>query len=198
MTITTEYQDELQKRHAASTTWGASTKKYGASDFLSQIISRKYVHSVLDWGAGKQEMRRFLQEHAPHIEYTAYDPGMPDISEPPKKGTKFDMVISCDVMEHIEPDKLDDTLRQMWGYAKYVLYNNIACSPSRTVFTSGPYEGQDLHLIQEPTEWWTQRHIDAINDPKMSIMEIRKIQRRHKTTPNGYRERCHLIIERGG
>ena len=194
--ITDAYAAELKARHASSPTWGASTKKYGAGDFLAQITGRAYVQSVLDFGAGKQEMRKFLEEHAPHIDYTAYDPGIPGIDNVPKG--QFDMVISCDVLEHVEPHLIDDTLRQMWSHVKYVMYNNIACSPARHDFTEGPYKGQDLHLIQEPTDWWYDKHIDAINDPKLSIQEVRMIQRRHKSTPDGWRERAHIICERLG
>lgn len=192
--ISDDYQEQLLKRHASSPTWGSSTKKYGAGDFLGQILGRKYVQTVLDFGAGKQEMKHFLQEHAPHIEYTAYDPGIPEISQVPTG--KFDMVISCDVCEHFEPHLVDETLKQMWDLTKYVMYNNIACSVCRHTFDEGPYKGQDLHLVVEPTDWWVQKHID-IGDPKMSIQEIRTIKRRHKST-DGYRERCHIIAERLG
>ena len=194
--ITDAYKAELQKRHAASPTWGASTKKYGAGDFLTQITGRKYIRSVLDFGCGKMEMKAFLQEHAPYIEYTGFDPGIPGHDVMPKG--QFDFVISCDVLEHVETHLIDDTLRQMWGLTKYVLYNNIACSSARHNFETGPYAGQDLHLIQEPTDWWYDKHVEAIADPKLSIQEVRMIKRRHKSTPNGWRERAHIICERLG
>ena len=196
-TISGSYKEALQTKHSTDPNWGASRRQWGAPDYVEQIKKRGYVNTILDWGAGKGQMRKLLKKEAPHIVYTPYDPGMPEYDVLPDG--PFDMVISTDVMEHIEPDLIEETLRQMWNRTKYVLIQNIACSKAGSNFLYGPYEGQNVHLIIEDTDWWVETHKRAIQDPKMSIMSITKSLRRHNSVANsGYKERCQIIIERVG
>lgn len=196
-TISDSYKEALQKKHSTDPKWGASRRQWGAPDYIREIQRRGYVQTLLDFGAGKQQMRKLLKKECPHIEYFAYDPGIPGIDTLPDR--MFDMVISTDVMEHIEPNLIEETIRQIWDRTNYVMIQNIACSKAGSDFLYGPYKGQNVHLIIEDTDWWVKTHERAIDDPKMSVMSITKSLRRHNSVANhGYKERCQIIIERVG
>jgi len=192
-TISSSYKGALLEKHAKDERWGGSAKYASSNNILIDVLRRPYVQTLLDFGAGKQGFKKMLKKHCPHVEYFAYDPGIPEISELPDR--QFDMVVSNDVMEHIEPDKVEAVIKAMWERTKYALINNIACSLAGSEFEGGAYDGQNLHLIVEDTDWWVALHEKAIKDPKMSIMSITKHFRRNST---GFKERCSLIIERGG
>ena len=186
--ITPEYAGEMQRQHMANKNWGGSTNKYGSGDIFG-LASRPYITTVLDYGCGKGELSNYLAEHPCGVTVTEYDPGIPGKDTPPKG--RFDLVITCDVLEHVEREYTEQTLQALWDHTQYVMYNNIACAPDLHTFAQGPYKGQDRHLVQRPGEWWRQK-FDDIADPKMSLMEYRQIERRHKT---GLRERCVMIHE---
>jgi hypothetical protein len=191
--ITKEYAAQLAIEHQSNKNWGGSTNKYGSGDILGLITTRPYVRSVLDYGCGKGELAKYLKPHVPDIPVTEYDPGIPGKDTPPT-GT-FDLVVTCDVLEHVEPEFIDATIDRLFGLCRFVMYNNIACAPDLHPFTGGPYLGKDRHLIQEPPLAWKERFERVITDPKISLMEYRSIERRHKT---GLRGRCVMIHERLG
>jgi hypothetical protein len=191
--ITPEYAEQLKREHANSKNWGGSTNKYGSGDILGLITSRPYIRSVLDYGCGKGELSRYLAQHVPGIPVTEYDPGIPGKDIPPEG--RFGLVVTCDVIEHVEPEFIDRTLVKLAEYTQSVMYNNIACSPDLHIFDAGPYEGQDRHISQSLPDVWLERFKTVITDPKISLMEYRSIRRRHKT---GMRSRCVLIHERIG
>ncbi len=191
--ITNEYAETLKQTHEGNPKWGGSTEKYGSGDILGLITSRPYMRTVLDYGCGKGVLKGYLAAHAPDVKVTEYDPGIRGKDTPP--AGRYDLVITCDVLEHVEPDLIDENIAHLWSMTKVVMYNNIACSSARHNFTDGPYAGRDLHLIQEDPDLWRERFARVLTDPKCSLMEYRDIQRRHNT---GWRKRCVMIHERVG
>jgi hypothetical protein len=191
--ITDAYAEQLKKEHAANKNWGGSTNKYGSGDIIGLITTRPYIRSVLDYGCGKGELGNYLRANNVDVTLTEYDPGIPGKDKPPTG--RHDLVITCDVLEHVEPEFIGDTLRRLAELTQYVMYNNIACSPDRHVFEDGPYLGEDRHLFQQTGATWRDLFNNEIQDPKISLMEYRSIQRRHKS---GWRERCVMIHERIG
>ena len=191
--ITPEYKEALQQVHASNPNWGNSTEKYGSGDITGILAKYSYIHTVLDYGCGKGVLKNYLAAQVPRVVVTEYDPGIPGKDRLPEG--RFDLVITCDVLEHTEPHLVDDIIILLAKYTKVVMYNNIACSDARHNFSSGPYKGQDLHLIQENPDQWRDRFVNVLKDPKMSLMEYRDVQRRHNT---GWRKRCVLIHERVG
>ena len=191
--VTPEYEAVLKTTHEGNPKWGSSTEKYGTGDIIGIVHKYPYIQTVLDYGCGKGALAEYLAAKAPEIEVTSYDPGIRGKDVLPKG--KFDLVITCDVLEHVEPHLIDENIAYLWSMTKVVMYNNIACSSARHNFTDGPYAGEDLHLIQEAPGLWRERFDRVLTDPKCSLMEYRDIQRRHNT---GWRKRCVMIHERVG
>ena len=201
-TISPDYADTLQAEHKRNEKWGSSVTKYAGIDLLGFINTRPYITNVLDYGCGKGMMEAFLKEKAPHIRYYSYDPGVPGKEVMPECETdhdnRFDFVITCDVMEHIEGPAIGNVCRELFEKTKYVMYNNISCKHTKHYFKEGPFEGQDLHLSVHEPQWWREKFESEISDPKLSLMEFRMVERRHNSSVTGFNGRCTLIHERGG
>ena len=150
-----EYEEHLRKEHNGSK-WGSTGARYSGARILDLLRERPQIESVLDFGAGKQTLGRFIKERlGREIRWVDYDPGIPDIADLPSG--RFDCVVSTDVLEHVEPERLVDTLLTLESLTGQVLISDIACYPTGKMFGEGPYKGQDMHLIIEEPEWWRQQ-----------------------------------------
>ena len=185
--ITADYKEQMMKEHDGSK-WGTTGWKYAGDLLLKCIATRPYIQTALDFGCGKGTMKEFLAKHAPHIAVFEYDPGIPGKDKLP--ATRFDLVFSTDVLEHVEPHLLDDTIATMEDLTGLVLFNDIACSPTGKFFGEGPYKGQDLHLTVEEPTWWRKKFKEVC-----SLQEA-EYAHREKVSNKGPRPRCLLIHER--
>jgi hypothetical protein len=183
----------MQAEHHNSN-WGTTGPKYGGAQVVRLLDERPYIRTVLDFGCGKGELGRYVQSQLPGRvdEWYNYDPGNPEFNKLPPEDRKFDMVLSTDVLEHIEPHKLEDTIRQLAKWTKLVLYSNIACYPTLKYFRGGTYDGQDLHLIVEEPEWWRNK-ITLLTG--FGVFEYKHVERRRR---GGFIKRCEVIHERQG
>jgi 2-polyprenyl-3-methyl-5-hydroxy-6-metoxy-1,4-benzoquinol methylase len=192
VSITKEYQEELVQMHEHRK-WGSSAIRFGGADVLGLVMQRDYIKSVLDFGCGKALMEDYVRSNCGRsLDWTNYDPGRPGIDRLPDG--QFDLVITCDVLEHVEPDHITQTIKQIEERTRIVMYNNIACSPTNSNFTTGPHIGKNIHLIVQPPSHWRAQFASVLG-PKMELWEYRHCERRKQGV---YRPRCTLIHERVG
>lgn len=105
------------------------------------------VTHLLDYGCGHAcNLAKHLK--ADHkLQYQAYDPGVPKYSKDP---VPAQMVASIDVLEHIEPDRIDSVLDHIASLAEGLVFLSIDMKPAGKTLS----DGRNAHLIQEPMEWW--------------------------------------------
>lgn len=144
--ITDEYRELNTQLHDSRPDYGTSGAKY--SDLIAQIYNAVGATSILDYGCGKMRLAHAL----PHLPIVNYDPCVPDLSERPKKA---DMVSCTDVLEHIEPDLLDNVLDDIQKLARKVVFFSIATRPAVKTLA----DGRNAHLIVEPYDWWLPKII---------------------------------------
>ena len=140
--ITKKYKDVLSVIHA-ETKFG---KRRKLPDFLEEYISQKNPSSILDFGCGKGNLVDTLKEKYPDKTILGFDPANPEFDKPL---SNVDMIISTDVLEHIEPDLLETTLKEIFDNSNCV-YHLISCAPAKLVLP----DGRNAHLIQQPPKWW--------------------------------------------
>jgi len=181
-TISSEYKDELNKKHK-NEKWGVTGAKYSGGAIWNLLRTRKYLLTALDYGAGRGSVAQAF----PDISWTEYDPGILEKSIRPNG--RFDLVTCTDVMEHVEIEYVDAVIADLAEYTGKVLFMDIACFPTNSVFASGPYEGEDVHITVREPQWW----IDKFDEAGLLKHETQVITKR---TKGGYRERVQLIYER--
>lgn len=186
-TIGADYKAHMAKEHDGSK-WGTTGWKYSGALIVEQLVNRPYVKTVLDFGCGKGTMKQYLATNLPEVEVFEYDPGIPGKDELP--AGQFDAVITSDVLEHVEPHLLDNTIKLLEQKTKWVLINDIACSPTYKTFGEGPYKGQDLHLTVEEPIWWREKFAEVCG------LKEHEYQHREKQSNKGRKPRCLLVHER--
>lgn len=98
---------------------------------------------MLDYGAGKQG----LADALPELAITSYDPAVAGIDMPPVPHT---VVACCDVLEHIEPEHIEDVLDHIASLTKQFVFLVIHSKPAKKNLP----DGRNAHILQRPIEWW--------------------------------------------
>lgn len=111
---------------------------------VDDILSRFSITDLLDYGAGKLRLRDSITVD---VNYTAYEPSNPEYDSEPEP-TEF--VTCIDVLEHIEPELLDNVLDDLQRVTlKYGLFTIHTGKAVKTL-----PDGRNAHLTQQPYTWW--------------------------------------------
>lgn len=132
---------ELRKRQR----WGADGHKH--ADEVLRYARKIEAATTLDYGCGEQTLAAKLK---PHMRVLGFDPGIPERAGPPKP---CDLVVCLDVLEHVEPDRLDAVLDHVWKCAAKAAFLVISTRPANTILPSG----RNAHLTVESGDWWSGR-----------------------------------------
>ena len=138
--------------------YGIMGQKFGP--MIGTIIDMLKIDSLLDYGCGKNLSLTETLKPKREFKYQAYDIGVPESSAPPKPAQ---MVACIDVIEHIEPDCLEDVLDHIQEMTEKVLLISVYTGPARKVLA----DGRNAHLIQQPLGWWFPKF-----DARFSIQSV--------------------------
>lgn len=159
-----EYEKQLKEVHKGrrpDKQWGTT----GARNFGDHIVKflehrRGTIRSVLDFGAGQGRLGEYVLDNAVDIRvsWTNYDPGVAGIDQL-EPGREYDLVVSSDVLEHVEPEMVGPTLAQLDSLSTKAQYHHIACAPCGLILP----DGRNAHLTVEDPEWWKERFLEIPN-----------------------------------
>src|SRR3990167_5131528 len=147
--VSPEYQDQLAKmrdpKHMPR--WGAGGQRHAR--VVQELIGQYGIKTLVDYGCGHGMLMADLAKvFKPHqLALVGYDPGMPQFSALPDQ---TDMVVSTDVLEHVEPEKLNGVLTHIRFLTGKIAYLNIHTQAANAKLP----DGRNAHLIQQPAAWW--------------------------------------------
>jgi Methyltransferase domain len=101
--------------------------------------------SVLDYGCGKGTLAKSLP-----FPIWEYDPAIPGKEESPRPA---DFVVCLDVLEHIEPDRIEFVLADLRRCVKKTGYFVIHMGPSSKTLA----DGRNAHILQRDQAWWEKQ-----------------------------------------
>ncbi len=185
--ISEGYKEQLQDMHAnRGKKWGTTgARNFG--DYVCRFLEhrRAYIHTVLDFGAGQQSLGKYVQENAVdvNVKWTNYDPGQPLISTPPEG--KFDLIVSSDVLEHVEPEEIDNVIAWLDAHATKAQFHHIACDPCGLILP----DGRNAHLITEKVDWW----LEKFEAPQWALMYAAQCTVKKRSM---LRDHCHIQLDR--
>ncbi len=144
MLITEDYRRQNQLLHEWRADYGSKIRPQ-RFDQVRALAEDLGCRSILDYGCGKGALAR-------HVENVRnYDPALPEFAADPAPA---DLVVSIDVLEHIELDCLKAVLAHIRALALKGAFLIVTTRPdgSKTL-----PDGRDPHLIVRPAEWWIGR-----------------------------------------
>lgn len=126
---------------------------------VKQFVETYSPASIIDYGCAKGRLVQQLAQDFPEIPTIhGYDPGVPEFSVLPQ--TKYQCLISNDVIEHFEPNYLDQSLAHMNSLFEKAAWLIIACYPAKKSLP----DGRNAHLIIESPDWWRAKIAQCFTD----------------------------------
>lgn len=147
--ITDRYLELQRELHGRPRGYGGRGSKW--ANGVRGLIDRFRATSVLDYGCGEGTLIKSLRPMCDStIRIDEYDPAIPGKDTLPSFA---DLVVCTDVLEHIEPDRLDRVLGHLGFLARKAVFVVIATRPSSKTMA----DGRNAHLILEDADWWSRR-----------------------------------------
>jgi hypothetical protein len=159
--ISDEYRRTQEELH--------KNPKYGTASvnvapIVANVIRGNKVNELLDYGAGKGRLGQELKKMGacpPRLHH--YDPAVPAWAATPAPA---EMVACIDVLEHIEPEYLDNVLDDLQRVTRRIGVFSVATKPAQKVLP----DGRNAHLIQEGPGWWLPRFLTRFELEKFDKM----------------------------
>lgn len=168
MLISDSYRAEQEALHAKGN-YGTASLQYG--QVVSALVEQTGAQTLLDYGCGSmQNLKKVLDCD---VMYLGYDPAVPEFSVK----VPSDLVVCIDVLEHIEPDLLENVLDDLQALTKRWAFMTVHTSAAKKTLS----DGRNAHLIQEPPSWWLPKFF--------SRWDVRTFQ----ATPQGFHILCRSL-----
>lgn len=139
----------MQQELHENPNYGIASVQYAA--LVVEVLGMTGATELLDYGAGKGRLGDALSEQLKRpLIIHHYDPAIPQWSAPP---APCGFVACIDVLEHIEPDLLDNVLDDLKRVILKFGVFTVHTGPAAKVLP----DGRNAHLIQQPPGWWLLR-----------------------------------------
>lgn len=152
--ISEEYRKMQEELHR-NPNYGVASVQY--APIVVQVLDQVRPTELLDYGAGKGrlgETLKTLMPNPPQIRH--YDPARPEWAATPQPAP---FVTCIDVLEHIEPELLDNVLDDLQRVTSGHGVFTVHTGPAVKVLA----DGRNAHLIQEPPAWWLPKFMSRFD-----------------------------------
>lgn len=146
--ISDEYRATQQWLHRQPQGYGGKGSKWAQA--VVDLHSRYGGTSILDYGCGQGTLGRTARPLLPEVRWLDYDPAIKGKDRLPEMA---DIVVCTDVLEHIEPEKLDSVIAHLFSLSRRALFAVISVVPSAKTLP----DGRGAHLTVQPATWWRSR-----------------------------------------
>lgn len=147
--IRQEYIDQLKKTREGNPIWGSSAVRNAGPEIVRYLNKHPTIVSVLDFGCGTGMLGNYVRQHVTRdLCWYEYDPSVPGKDTIPTQDL-FDLIITVDVMEHVEPQSVQETLQWIAEHSTRQ-FHHIDCNDTNHVLP----DGRDVHLTIHAPSWW--------------------------------------------
>lgn len=156
--ISPELIELNRKLHTEHLEYGVGGSKY--ADIAKDLMKRVQGQSLLDYGCGKGYLGKALD-----FPVWEYDPAIPGKDNLPRAA---DVVICADVLEHIEPERIDSVIKHIAKCTRKTAFFAIYSGPAKKTYS----DGRNTHLIQEKQWWWINKLSHFFDVAKDGIIQL--------------------------
>ncbi|MCW5604440.1 MAG: hypothetical protein KIT18_07835 [Burkholderiales bacterium] len=150
-TLISEEYRKMQEELHRNPSYGVASLEY--APLVAQIVTNTGAGELLDYGAGKGRLGTALKELLPNPpRMYHYDPARPEWAATPQACA---CVACIDVLEHIEPELLDNVLDDLQRVTAGCGVFTVHTGPAGKILP----DGRNAHLIQQPASWWLAKFL---------------------------------------
>lgn len=160
--ISDQYKQSLESLQSKNSFKGLLVKY----DPVKEFVIKYSPSSILDYGCAKGNLVNQLRLDFPTTLVEGYDPGVFEFNK--IKRSSYECLISNDVIEHFEPEFLDQTLTKMSNLYSVSAWLIIACYPAKKKLP----DGRNAHLTVESPDWWLKKIKKTFVDSKIVMNEV--------------------------
>lgn len=147
--ISREYLDMQRELHAAPRGYGGRGDKWAG--IVLHLALEYEATSILDYGCGQGTLAKVLRSQPlGAIRVAEYDPAIPGKDGLPSFA---DLVNVTDVLEHIEPERIDVVLEHIRMLARKVVFAVISLKESNKILS----DGRNAHVLIQDGRWWKDK-----------------------------------------
>lgn len=139
--ISEEYRRLNAELHERNPEYGTTAHSWVGN--VRDLARMSGCDSILDYGCGKGQLRKLLPEY----DVREYDPAIEAHAADPEPA---DLLVSIDVMEHIEPECLDEVLEHMRSKTLSNAFITVSLIPAQKTLK----DGRNAHILLRPYTWW--------------------------------------------
>ena len=138
---------------------------------IFNLIKENNIKTILDYGCGKAKFHSILFNNRKvpgspmGINMTPYDPAVAQFSNKPTG--QYDLVLCIDVMEHVQEDKIDEVLKDIFTYSNKV-FLTITCYPATQILTNN----KNAHYTVKEPGWWKEK-LEPYNGKYITIFQTK-------------------------
>ncbi len=120
------------------------------------VIHQYEASSVLDYGCGQGTLKDAVKKRYGRVglRFDEYDPAIPGKDSMP---CFADVVVVTDVLEHVEPERLDAVLAHLRLLTRKAILAVVSIVPTANILV----DGRNAHLIVRPAMWWRKKFAAA-------------------------------------
>lgn len=151
--ISNEYRKQQEELHK-NPDYGVASQFY--APLVAKVMNTYGVERLLDYGAGKGRLGATLigEKLVAHpFKLQQYDPARPEWADTPEPS---EMVACIDVLEHIEPNLIENVLDDLQRVTQSIGFFTISTEPAKKVLS----DGRNAHLIIEGPQWWLPKILE--------------------------------------
>lgn len=158
-TISKEYLELNEQLHKTNKTYGSKgDRRY--NDVI-ELIEKTKSETILDYGCGKGQLVDKLKKEGWSV--SGFDPAIEEWNTPPNPS---DFVVCTDVLEHIEPEYLDNVMNHLNQLMNKGGYFVIANRYDSSKLLS---DGTNPHKIVKDLPWWLDKFHEHFFDCQIFI-----------------------------
>lgn len=144
--ISPEYLAEQRALHAAPRGYGQRGDKWAPTVLF--LAGECMAKTILDYGCGQGSLGVALRSAGYRV--AEYDPAIDGKDAPPRPA---DLVACTDVLEHVEPDRIEAVLDHLASLTRKSLFAVISLVPTEKRLS----DGRQAHILLRSPEWWGEQ-----------------------------------------
>ncbi len=137
------------------------------AEIVRKIAPKWDTRTILDYGCGQGDFKKAFDLLETDILVQQYDPAITGKDLSP---VVSDLIVCADVLEHVEPEKIDAVMLHIFSLMLKGGYFVISLCETKVWLP----DGRNAHVLLKPVEWWLDKFMQQPCEINHCSIRIKK------------------------